>query len=251
MAELLLLGTGAGLNDGSREPTMLALRGASGTVLIDCGGNPARQLQQMGVPLASVERLILTHSHPDHTSGFALLVEMLWLAGRRVPLPVHGPDDAIDVVRRVWAQWDTSTWKGLFELQWHVVPLVLHAPIAHTADFALTAAPGVHSVPVIGVCARDLRGGGSMVYSADGEASGGIRALAQGAGLLVHEANGPFKGHCLALAAAELARTAGARHLVLVHLSPQRPEFAAEYAAAQAAFGEGLTLGRDLDRHSF
>jgi ribonuclease Z len=251
MPELLLLGTGAGLNDGSREPTMLALRGTSGTVLIDCGGNPVRQLQRLGVPLESVERLILTHSHPDHTSGFALLVEMLWLAGRHEPLPVHGPDEAIDVVRRVWSQWDTSAWKGLFDVQWHVVPLELHAPIAHTADFALTAAPGVHSVPVIGVRARDLHGGGTAVYSADGEASGGIRALAQGATLLVHEANGPFKGHCLALAAAELAREAGVERLVVVHLSPQRAEFAGEYAAAQAAFGDRLSLGRDLDRHEF
>jgi ribonuclease Z len=251
MPELLLLGTGAGLSDGSREPTMLAVRGAAGTVLIDCGSNPARQLQRLGVPLESVERLILTHSHPDHTSGFALLVEMLWLAGRRDPLPIHGPEEAIGVVRRVWSQWDTSTWKGLFELQWQVVPLAVHAPIAHTQDFALTAAPGVHSVPVMGVRARDLHAGGSLVYSADGEASGGIRALAQGADLLVHEANGPFKGHCLAQAAAELAREAGAARLVLVHLSPQRPEFAAEYAAAQAAFGGEVRLGNDLDRYEF
>lgn len=251
MPELLLLGTGAGLTDGSREPTMLALRGQSGTVLIDCGSNPLRQLQQLGVPLPSVERLILTHSHPDHTSGLPLLIEMLWLGGRREPLPVHGPDDALAVARRVWAQWDTSSWHGLFDLHWHTVPLELHAPIAHTADFALTAAPGVHSVPVIGVRARDLHGGGTLAYSADGEASGGIRALAEGADLLVHEANGPFKGHCLAKAAAELARDAGVRRLVLVHLSPQRPEFGEEFAAAQAVFGEQVYLGHDLDRYEF
>jgi ribonuclease Z len=251
MPELLLLGTGAGLTDGSREPTMLALRGEGGTVLIDCGSNPARQLQRLGVPLEAVERLILTHSHPDHTSGFALLMEMLWLAGRRHPLPIHGPDDALALTRRVWQQWDTSTWQGLFELQWHTVPLELHAPVAHTADFALTAAPGVHSVPVIGLRARDLLGNGTLVYSADGEASGGVRALAEGADLLVHEANGPFKGHCLAQAAAALAMEAGVRKLVLVHLSPQRPECAQEFAEAQALLGDRVCLGRDLDRYTF
>jgi ribonuclease Z len=251
MPELLLLGTGAALTDGSREPTMLALRGASGTVLIDCGSNPLRRLQQLGVPLASVQRLILTHSHPDHLAGLPLLIEMLWLGGRHEPLPIHGPDDALAVAQRVWTQWDTSSWKGLFELQWHTVPLAVHAPIAHTDDFALTAAPGVHSVPVIGVRARDLRGGGTLAYSADGEPSGGIKALAEGADVLVHEANGPFKGHSLAKAAAELAQAAGARRLVLVHLSPQRPEFAEEFAAAQAVFGEHVSLGRDLDRYEF
>ena len=252
MPQLLLLGTGAGLTDGSREPTMLALRGSTGsTVLIDCGSNPVRQLQRLGVPLDSIDRLILTHSHPDHTAGLPLLVEQLWLAGRRKPLPIHGPEDALNVMERVMLSWDLSSWKGLFELEWQVVPLSMHAPIAHTDDFALTAAPGVHSVPVIGVRARDLQNGGTVAYSADGEASGGIRELAQGVDLLVHEANGPFKGHCLARDAAELARTAGARRLVLVHLSPQRPEFEAEYQAAKEVFDGELSLGMDLERYEF
>jgi ribonuclease Z len=129
--------------------------------------------------------------------------------------------------------------------------LTLHAPIAHTDDFVLTAAPGVHSVPVIGLRARSLTGGGILAYSADGEASGGILELARGVDLLVHEANGPFKGHCLAQAAAELAREAGVRRLVLVHLSPQRPEFEAELEAAQGVFEGELYLGRDLDRYQF
>src|SRR5512139_4138334 len=120
MAELLLLGTGAALNDGSREPTMLALRGDRSTVLIDCGGNVVRPLQRLGIPLDSVERVILTHVHPDHTSGFALMLGMLWLAGWRGALPVHGPQEAIDTVRRAFEQWDTSGWEGMPEVQWQV-----------------------------------------------------------------------------------------------------------------------------------
>ncbi len=251
MAELLLLGTGAALADGSREPTMLALRGASSTVLIDCGGNAVRQLQRLAVPLDTIERLILTHSHPDHTSGFALLVEMLWLAGRRQPLPVHGPAEAVDVTRRVFAQWDTRDWKGLFDLEWHTVPLEAGAAIATGADFELSAAPGQHSVPVIGVRARDRHSGAVLAYSADGEPSPGVRALAQGADLLVHEATGAMPGHSGAPAVAELARAAGAGRLVLVHLAPQRPDLEAEVAAARAVFQGELALGQDLERYAF
>ena len=251
MADLLLLGTGAALNDGSREPTMLALRGTSSTVLIDCGSNPVRQLQRLGVPPASIERLILTHSHPDHTSGFPLLVEMLWLAGRREPLPVHGPAEAIDVVRRAFAQWDTSAWNGLPDLQWHAVPLVIGAPIATGADFELTAAPGKHSVPVIGVRARDVHGGGTLVYGADGEPSPGIRALAQGADLLVHEATGAYPTHSTAEGAAEVASAAGVKRLVLVHLSPAVNDLEAQRLAANKIFGGDVFVGRDLDRYTF
>ena len=251
MAEVLLLGTGAALNDGSREPTMLALRGQASTVVIDCGANVVRQLQRLSVPLQSVERLILTHSHPDHTSGFPLLVEMLWLAGRRVPLPVHGPPEAVDVARRAFGQWDTRSWAGLFELEWNVVAPEVGTLIARGADFALTAAPGLHSVPVIGVRAEDLEAGGVLAYSADGEPSAGVRVLAHGADLLVHEATGPFTGHSPAQGAAVLAREAGAKRLVLVHLTAHRPEFQAEYKAALSTFGGEVVLGRDLDRHQF
>lgn len=251
MAEVLLLGTGAALNDGSREPTMLALRGRQSTVLIDCGSNPVRQLQRLNVPLASIERLILTHVHPDHTSGFPLLVEMLWLAGRREPLPIHGPADAIDVARRAFAQWDTSDWKGLPDLQWHAVALEIGAPIASGADFELTAAPGMHSVPVIGVRARDVHGGGVLCHSADGEPSPGIRALAQGAGLIIHEATGAFPGHSTAEGAAELAAGAGAKRLILVHLAPLANDLNAQRASAAKVFGGEVFIGRDLDRYTF
>jgi ribonuclease Z len=248
MAELLLLGTGSSLTDGSRDTTMLALRGPGSTVLIDCGSNAVRALQRMGVPLQSLERLVLTHSHPDHIGGFALLVEMLWQAGRRQPLPVHGPDDALDVARRAFAQWDTSGWQGLFALEWNPVPLAIGAPVAAGVDFALSAAPGRHSVPVIGLRAHDRHSGHTLAYSADGEPSDGILELARGVDLLVHEATGVFAGHSTAPGAAQLALTAGARRLVLVHLAPQRPELAEEHRQAEALFGGPVLLAEDLQR---
>jgi ribonuclease Z len=251
MAELLVLGSGAALNDGSREPTMLALRGRESTVLIDCGANAIRQLQRLNVPLDSIELLILTHSHPDHTSGFGLLVEMLWLSGRRRPLPIYGPGDAIDVTRRLFSQWDTSGWEGKPDLQWREVPLEVGAPIASGPDFELTAAPGKHSVPVLGIRARDIHGGGVLAYSADGEPSPGIRALAQGVDLLVHEATGDFPGHSSAEAAAELAREVGALRLLLVHLAPNTNDLVAQQAAAERIFGAEVYIGYDLDRYEF
>lgn len=250
MAEILLLGTAAALADGTREPTCLALRGSETTILIDCGANPLRQLQRLGVPLGSLERVILTHSHPDHTAGFPLLVEMLWLAGRRRPLPVHGPADALDVARRVFAQWDTSRWQGLFALEWRPVPLE-PSVLVRTAEFEISAAPGRHSVPVIGLRARALPGGGLMAYGADGEPSEGVQDLAQGVDLLIHEATGDFPGHSTAEGAAQLARAAGARRLVLVHLAPQLGELPARLAAARAIFEGEVTLGEDLAVYTF
>ncbi|MGQ0605270.1 MAG: MBL fold metallo-hydrolase [Anaerolineales bacterium] len=252
MAELLILGSGAALTDGSREPTMLALRGVASTIVIDCGGNAVRQLQRLDIPLDSIERLILTHSHPDHTSGFPLLIEMLWLSGRRQPLPIHGPEEALDVVQRAWAQWDTREWRGLPELQWNVVLLETGAPIATGADFELTGAPGIHGgIPVIAVRARDVHNGGVCAYSADGSPSPGVMAMAHRANILVHEATGAHPVHSTAEQAAELARAAGAQQLVLVHLSPHENDLAAQHRAASEIFGGPVFIAQDLERYHF
>ncbi|HEX9117189.1 MAG TPA: MBL fold metallo-hydrolase [Anaerolineae bacterium] len=252
MAELLLLGTGAALNDGSREPTMLALAGPRSTVLIDCGGNAVRQLQLLHVPLTSVECVILTHAHPDHTSGFPLLVEMLWLAGWRGTLPVHGPAEAVGAVSRAFKQWDTSRWTDLPALAWHIVPPAQGAPIALGADFELSAAPGVHAGnEVIAVRARARDTGRTVVYSADGEPSPGVAGLAAGADILVHEATGEGYGHSTAEGAARLAREAGAAELILVHLAPDKIDLAAAAAAARGIFPGPVVVGEDLQRFMF
>jgi ribonuclease Z len=252
MAELLLLGTGAALTDGSREPTMLALRGERSTVIIDCGANVVRQLQRVGVPIESVERVILTHAHPDHTSGFALLLEMLWLGGLRGALPVHGPPQAIATVRAAFSQWDTSGWEGMPRVEWHAASLDTGALLAKGRDFELRSAPGKHgSMEVIGVWARDLQGGGTAVYSADGEPSEGILALAVGVDVLVHEATGPFPSHSTAAGAAELARKARAGKLVLVHLAPNTVDLEATRKEAASIFSGPVHVGNDLDRLEF
>lgn len=251
MAELILLGSGAALTDGSREPTQLALVGEHSTVLVDCGANPLRQLQRAGVPLSSVERLFLTHSHPDHIAGFPLLMEMLWLSGRRHPLPVHGPADALDVARRVFAQWDTRRWTGLPEIHWHEVPQAQGTMVAEGVDFRLTAAPGVHSVPVLALRADCIRNGGSLVYGADGEPSPGVMDLARGCDLLVLEATGAHPGHSTAAASASLATESRAKQLVLVHLAPSVNDLEAQRREAEAIFGGPVHLGADLDRFVF
>ncbi|WP_380169527.1 bifunctional adenosylcobinamide kinase/adenosylcobinamide-phosphate guanylyltransferase [Jannaschia sp. R86511] len=108
MSELLLLGTGSA--DGWPNPFCRCaaclgaadagvVRGQSaalldGTVLLDCGPEVPRAAVRAGVDLAGVRLVLLTHSHPDHTSPAALLWRS-W-AGTREPLLVLGPADAVE-----------------------------------------------------------------------------------------------------------------------------------------------------------
>lgn len=248
MPVLHLLGTGAALSDASRTTTMLAFESAGSVVVVDCGGDVVQRLMACGVDLDRVEALIVTHEHADHVGGFPLFMEKIWLAGRRRPIPVYGPAPAVSQARRCWESFSTGGWKEVPEILWHEVPLEEGAPVLESDEWRITAAPGTHSVPVIGVRVEDRHGGGVAAYSCDTEESNAIARLARGADLLVHEATGGFGGHTTVEGAARVAARAEAGRLVLVHLPPEvDPD---ELTRARTLFSH-VELGADGERHPF
>ena len=220
MPTLHLLGTGAALADPERTTTMLAFEGGESLLVVDCGGDVVQRLLAAGLALGRIEALFVTHEHPDHVSGFPLLIEKLWLDGRKRPLPVYGPQSAIDQARRLWEAFETGSWKEVPPIEWNPVPLEQGADVLHSDAWRVTASPGEHSVPVLGIRVESTRGGGTVAYSADTGPADAIGRLARGADILVHEAGGPYKGHTTAADAARIARDAEVGRLLLVHLPP-------------------------------
>ncbi len=218
--KLHLLGTGSALSDAHRTTTMLAVEEAGRIVLVDCGGDAVQRMLRLGLDPAALHAVVLTHEHPDHISGFALLVERLWLLGRRAPIPVYGPAPTLDVARRVFGAYATAGWQGLPALDWHEVPFEVGAPVFSDNTFTVTAAPVDHPVPTIGLRVA-AAGGAVLAYSCDTAKCAHVVTLARDADLLVHEATGAMPGvHASAEEAAETAAEAGVGRLVLVHLPP-------------------------------
>ncbi|HET8655428.1 MAG TPA: MBL fold metallo-hydrolase [Longimicrobiaceae bacterium] len=247
MATLHLLGTGAALSGPERTTTMLAFENRGSVIVADCGGDVVQRLLAAGLDPSRITALILTHEHPDHAGGFPLFMEKIWLSGRRHPIPVCGPAAALGQARRSFESFRTGGWEGVPEIDWREVPLDRGAGVWMDEQWRIRAAPGRHSVPVIGVRAEAV-GGGAAVYSSDTECSGAITELARGADVLAHEATGGFSGHSTAADAAAVAAEAGVGRLVLVHLPPEPdPD---DLAAARGRFPR-LELGRDGDSLSF
>jgi ribonuclease Z len=217
---LYLLGTGAAVSDPHRTTTMLAVEEAGRVLLVDCGGDAVQRLLAVGLDPAAIHAVVLTHEHPDHIGGFPLLVEKLWLLGRRDPLPVYGPAATLAVARALFACFSTAGWDGVPEREWHEVPMEPDAVVFHDDTFHVTATPVDHPVPTIGLRVEGASGG-VLAYSCDTAKDERVRELARDADLLVHEATGSQPGvHASAEEAAETAAEAGAGRLVLVHLPP-------------------------------
>jgi ribonuclease Z len=248
MATLHLLGTGAALADPERTTTMLAFEVGDAVLVVDCGGDVVQRLLAAGIDLERIEAMFVTHEHPDHVSGFPLFMEKIWLAGRRRPITVCGPAAGVAQARRTWESFDTSGWEGVPPIRWHGVPLEPGAPVLEDARWRVTASPAAHSVPTLGIRVEDVRGGGSVAYSADTAPSDAITRMAAGADILVHEAGGDHPSHTTVEDAARVAADAGAGRLALVHLPPHPSEQELQRARARFAATE---FGRDGARYEF
>lgn len=250
MPKLYLLGTGAAVSDPHRTTTMLALENDEGIVLIDCGGDALQRLAQAGGDPRRVQALIVTHEHADHVSGFPLLMEKIWLYGRREPLPVYGIETAIGQARTIHDSFDTSTWPGYPDVSYREVAYEEGAVVLEEFGWSISATPGRHTVPCVGLRATDQASGRSVGYSCDTSPDLGIARLARDTELFVHEASGAIEGHSDAPGAARVAREGLARELLLVHLPPRAQLDEAQLERAREIFPQ-LRLGEEACGYEF
>lgn len=253
MAILHLLGTGASVTDPHRTATMLAFENEHSLIVVDCGGDVVQRLRATGIgreKLVNLNGLIITHEHPDHVSGFPLFMLKIWLYGRTHPIPIYGIPSAIAQAQRALAAYDTSGFATLPPLVWHEVTHEEGAVVLEDENWRVTAAPGTHSVPVVGLRVEDREDGGVVAYSCDTKPSLAIARLAEGADILVHEANCDITNHSTAMEAALIAREADAKRLLLVHVPPEEVLTEEMMVDARALFEE-MEKGEELGRYEF
>ena len=239
-----LLGTGSANAGPSRTTTMLAIAHGDRTVLVDCGGDAALQLQLAGLDPAELDAIILTHEHPDHISGYPLLLEKLWLMGRREPIPIYGPAPTLEKASRLFTTFNTENWHGFPGRLRHEVTMEAGALVFSLDGLSVTATPVDHPVPTIGLRFETDRG--VVAYSCDTAPTEAVVELARDADLLIHEGTGSLPGvHSSPQEAARIAAEAGARRLVLVHAPVVTDEASLE--EARAIFPE-TSWGNDGDR---
>ena len=215
------LGTGSAGAGADRTTTMLAVEAAGRTVLVDCGGDAVQRMLDCGLDPVTLDAVILTHEHPDHLSGYPLLIEKLWLRGRRDPIPIYGPAVTLAKARALFAIYDTAGWVLVPARTFHEVALDPDTEVARLGDLTITSAPVDHPVPTIGL--RFEADGGVFAYSCDTAPSRNVVALARGADLLIHEGTASTPGvHSSPEEAAQIAAEAGVGRLVLIH-APDTP----------------------------
>ncbi len=214
-------------------------------VLLDCGNGVFAKLRERRDHL-SVDAVVISHLHADHFLDLIPFAYALTYGPRRPARRprLHAPAGARETFRRVVGAWGSEDLvEGAFEiLEYQDSDTLSMGPL--TVDFQ----PVPH---FIATCAVRFRAAAaSFVFGADCAPNDELAGFADAADLLFLEAtitrpetDGP-RGHMTAAEAGELGRQAGARRLVLVHISDEL-DLPAARRAAEESFGAGVEVAEE------
>ncbi|MHA1238026.1 MAG: MBL fold metallo-hydrolase [Candidatus Odinarchaeia archaeon] len=89
--KIWFLGTSAGYPTAERGCLGILI---DNEILLECGENVAQKIQKIGgvEGLHSLNKILITHGHGDHLSGFPTLVWSMWLTRRTRKLTLIGPE---------------------------------------------------------------------------------------------------------------------------------------------------------------
>ncbi len=251
---VVFLGTGNALPSVERANTALVLMAAPGerAVLVDCGGDPYRNLARAGIDAERVSDLVITHAHIDHIGGLPSLIESFRIAGRRSPLHIYANQHALAVARDLLAAFafELTLDRWPFAVELHELTWGESLVIGH---FTVVPLPTEHTVPSLGLRFTPVAGGPTLAYTSDTKLAPALDDIARGADLFIAEATYPRGSEDAALAvrhltitqAATVAQGARAKALALVHLSAGHQRDRAVRREARAAFRGEVILPRD------
>jgi ribonuclease Z len=275
---LTFLGTGAPRPSLERYGPGILVETDKHRLLIDGGSGLRTRVYQAGAfeLLTSIDHILVTHLHYDHTIGLADLWLSGWLFGRRVPLRVQGPPGLKDMLDHLVSmyQWDVD------------YRVKVGVPIEGTEILAEEVMPGViYEHEGLKVTAFDVEHmpidiktrerlefpgrtygfridykGRSVVFSGDTRPCENVVKYGRGADILIHEVQVPSPGaskeaqlanvslsvHSTPKQAADIFKRAAPRMAVYSHIIPPHVT-ADELIDATRPFYDGpLTVAHDL-----
>lgn len=221
--KLTTIGTGTVFPTTERRQSCLAVEAGGETLVFDLGNGAVRGMIHAGLDPLSVDRLFITHFHPDHTSDIpSLMFSMKYGMSeeRAKPLHITGPhpfEDFWDSLRGVWRSWMEPD----FPLEISELPV----EAGHRMELpggVLSWTPAEHRPESIAY--RLDADDGSFVYTGDTEYTESVVELARDAHTLVIECSLPdeaeIAGHLTPSSVARIASEAGVERVVLTHLFP-------------------------------
>ncbi len=218
--EIFFLGTGTSIPHPEHSPAGLILKAGDQCLLLDIGPGTLGRLHYAGIAYHQIDRLLLTHLHPDHTLDLAtLLLAFNYAPGaeRTSSFCITGGRDLQAFFERLVALYpEVAPVSFVLEFQ------QVYRDQFRVGELSVSCAPTGHTADSIGYRVED--GQHAVVYSGDAGRNGELCELATGADLLVTECSFPSgwetEDHLNADSVGTIAQQAGVKALGIVHCYP-------------------------------
>ncbi len=284
---VVLCGTGSPLPSAKRAGPCTAVIAGGHFLLVDVGPGSWNHIGLWHLPAAALDGVLLTHFHSDHIAELGEAAMQSWALGRPAPLRVIGPPGVERVVAGFEEAYAQDTGYRVAHHGADLMPPATRPLQAVPVAMPESGGTGVFDegglrVTMFRVDHAPVRpavgyrfdfGGRSVVVSGDTARSDEVARQARGADVLVHEALAAHlvgvgrdvaaeagdarrarilgdipEYHTTPVEAAEIAKAAGVKRLVLTHLVPPPDNVVVERlflrGVAEAWDGE-VILGED------
>ena len=211
--KITLLGTGDAFSSDGRASTSILIDG-SVKILLDCSPQAIHSLRKINYAINNLEYVFITHLHGDHAGGLPLLVLNL-MHKEQGEIYVSGPEGLEDFINSTYSKfYGIGDWKSVVKVK----------NLSNKFPFEFEYMEGKHSIK--DYIYKIKIDGKEIVYTGD-TSRVDLSRFAKGVDYLFHEAadlnqdRAQKYGHTTPFQAAEVAKEADVKNLVLVH----RPYF--------------------------
>ena len=150
--ELNILGCGSAKPTLRHQPSSQILNVRGKYFLIDCGEGAQTQMQMMGLSMANIGHIFVSHNHGDHVFGLPGLIGTMDLLGRTAELHIHGPQQVGELLNFLMRTYYTDI---RYDVIFHPVDVRLHSLIFEDRSITVHSIPLQHRVPSVGYLFRE------------------------------------------------------------------------------------------------
>ena len=243
--------------DGACSGYLLEEEGTA--LLLDCGNGVFAKMRRF-VDYVDIDAVVVSHLHADHFLDLVPFSYALTYAPRQQPVPVDRwpgtdhparprlftPPGGRDFFRRVVGAWgDEDLVENAFQLEEYAADSVLEV-----GPLRISFGQVPHFIDTYAISVETGNSGGRLAYGADSRPAEDLVDFARGADLFLVEATLPrpertgVRGHLTPEEAGEHGRRAGAKRVVLTHVSDELDEQDARRRATRA-FGADVEVARE------
>jgi ribonuclease BN (tRNA processing enzyme) len=256
---ITVLGKSPSWQDAGGACSGYLLRDGGAAVLVDCGNGVFGKLRQH-IYYVDIDAVVISHLHADHFLDLVPFAYALCYAPRQQPVPVPPwpgtetpahprlltPPGSREAFRRIVGAWGNEDLiESAFALEEYDETT---RPDVGSMRFQFHKVP--HFTETFAIQVTSSNGGGRLAYGADSRPNEELCAFVKGCDLLFIEATLPrpertgVRGHLTPSEAGAHAKAAGAKRVVITHISDELDHTWARTEASRA-FGGPVEVARE------